>query len=802
MDDVQGLKRENDALRERLSRLSQASLRINASLELEAVLQGTLDAARSLTGASYGVITLLDNAGQVQDFLSSGMTGEEAKRIWVTPDGMRIFEYLGSLTEPLRTPDLLELLRQLGLPEFRPPASVGDTLSFLAAPALHRGERVANIFVGDREGGREFSPEDEETLVMFASQAALVIANARRYREEQRARNDLETLINTSPVGVVVFDAVTGMAPSFNREARRIVDALRDPAQSPEELLQVITVRRADGREVWLGELALADALGNAETVWAEEIVLAVPDGRSVAALVNATPIHGDDGELMSFVVTLQDLAPLRELGRSRAEFLAMVSRELLGPLTSIKGSIDTLLNLEPNLDPAETRQFFGIIRDQSEHMRDLVGDLLDVARIATGDLALAPEPVELGVLVEEARRRFGAGGTVDNITVVVPTDLPRIMADRRRMVQVLGNLLGGAGRFSREPTVIRVSAENQDPHVAVSVSVSMSEENRRTSGAGLPDLFGVLASADGRERGWSPNGTGLGLTVCQGIVEAHGGRVQVDDQGPNLGWRYVFTIPTEDAASSSTTPKADASSRRGRNETAILVVDDDPQALRYIRDTLAGAGYHPLVASDSEQALRLLASEQPGLAMLDLGLSGANAIELMDAVRTTADVPVMLLSEYGRDGDIAHALEMGASDYLVKPFSPTELTARVGAALRRGVDSRRPDPTGRYQLGNLSIDYDLREVRLAGTPVDLTAMEFDLLRELAVHEGRAVSYDWILRQVWRRVNPKQRSLVRSMVKNIRRKLQDDVVSPSFIVTVPRVGYRMGAHDPTSNDDE
>ena len=237
MDDVDVLRMENDALRGRLSRLSQASLRINESLELDAVLQGALDAARSLTGARYGVITLLDDAGRVQDFLSSGMTEEEARRIWETPDGMRIFEYLGSLSRPLRIPDLLGLLRQLGLPGVHPPASVENALSFLAAPALHRGERVANIFVADRKGGSEFSPEDEETLVMFASQAALVIANARRYRDEQRARNDLETLINTSPVGVVVFDAVTGALVSFNREARRIVDALRNPDQSAEDLL-------------------------------------------------------------------------------------------------------------------------------------------------------------------------------------------------------------------------------------------------------------------------------------------------------------------------------------------------------------------------------------------------------------------------------------------------------------------------------------------------------------------------------------------------------------------------------------
>ena len=108
--------RENIALRERLWRLSEASLRINESLDFDTVLQGVLDSARSLTAARYGVITVLDDAGGVQDFLSSGMTGEEAGRLWDLPDGMRLFEYLGSISEPLRLPDLLGHIRSVGNP--------------------------------------------------------------------------------------------------------------------------------------------------------------------------------------------------------------------------------------------------------------------------------------------------------------------------------------------------------------------------------------------------------------------------------------------------------------------------------------------------------------------------------------------------------------------------------------------------------------------------------------------------------------------------------------------------------------
>ena len=213
-----------------------------------------------------------------------------------------------------------------------PPLAVSPRVSFLAAPVLHLGQRVGSVFLAEKEGGQEFTGEDEETLVMFAAQAAMAIANARRHREERRARAGLETLIDTSPVGVAVFNAVTGAPSSFNREAMRIVDGLRSPAQSPVDLLNTVTFRRADGREFSLQEFPLAGLLSTGETVHAEEIVLRVPDGRSMTVLLNATPIIGEDGGVESVVVAMQDMAGVQELERLRAEFLAMVSHELRRP--------------------------------------------------------------------------------------------------------------------------------------------------------------------------------------------------------------------------------------------------------------------------------------------------------------------------------------------------------------------------------------------------------------------------------------------------------------------------------------
>ncbi len=339
----------------------------------------------------------------------------------------------------------------------------------------HRGEHVGNLYMADKEGEREFTTEDEETLVMFAAQAAMVVVNARRHRDKRRARADLETLIKTTPVGVVVFDAKTGAPVSLNREARRIADQLRQPdlppEHLPERLLEVIAIRRADGREIPLAELSLAQALSAGETVRVEEVVIAVPGGGSVTTLINATPILSEEGDVESFVVTLQDMTPMEDLERLRADFLAMVSHELRTPLSAVKGSVTTLLDPSATLDPAEARQFHQIIDQQTDRMRELIGDLLNVARIETGALPLDPQPADLAVLVDQARNAFASGGGRHNISSGLPPDLPWVMADRMRVVQVLTNLLSNAARHSPETAPIRVNAAREGVHVGVSVA-------------------------------------------------------------------------------------------------------------------------------------------------------------------------------------------------------------------------------------------------------------------------------------------------------------------------------------------
>ena len=425
-------------------------------------------------------------------------------------EGPRLFEHFRDLPGPLRIADVPAYVQALGFPTDRLPSK-----TFQGTPMRHRGVHVGNFYLVEKEAGEAFTDEDEEILVLFASQAATAIANARTYRAERRARADLEALIETSPVGVVVFDVDTGRAVSLNREARRIVESLCAPGQSAEQLIEVITYRRADGREIALDQLPLAGALSGAETVRAEEIALSVPDGRSVTTLVNATPIHAEDGAVASVVVTMQDLAPLEELERQRAGFLGMVSHELRVPLTSIKGSTGALLGSSRQFAPAETREFIRIVDDQADRMIGLIADLLDAGRIDTGTLSVSPEPSEVAALVDRARTTFLSGGARHTVTIDLPPDLPRVMADRQRVEQVLNNLLANAARQAPESSPIRIAAERDGVHVAVSVaddgrgiapdawrSCSASIPGPRSASAG-PEPAG-RASASPSARGWS----------------------------------------------------------------------------------------------------------------------------------------------------------------------------------------------------------------------------------------------------------------------------------------------------------
>jgi DNA-binding response OmpR family regulator len=219
-----------------------------------------------------------------------------------------------------------------------------------------------------------------------------------------------------------------------------------------------------------------------------------------------------------------------------------------------------------------------------------------------------------------------------------------------------------------------------------------------------------------------------------------------------------------------------------------ILIADDDRDLLALIAFTLTQAGYFVVRAADGETALRAFDAEAPDFVVLDINMPGANGFQVCEAIRTKSRVPIMMLTVRGEEEDLVRALELGADDFLTKPFSPRTLLARIKALLRRaGIESATPLIAGRVTL-------DLEEHAVAidgGTPVRLTKLELRLLQMLLSNAGRSVNSDRLLAQVWGHRNSGDRQLLKQLVHRLRQKIEADPANPTILHTAPGSGYKL-----------
>ena len=774
---------ETDRAQARLARMSEASRRINESWDLDTVLQEVVDGACSLTDARYGAVGVFDDSGHIRKFITS----HEPLQPGSSPGESALLGYLNNIREPLRLPDLARYSRSGGFPAnhllMRPS---------LGAPIRHLGEPVGNIYLAEKAGGEEFSEQDEETLVMFASQAAIAVGNALRYEEERQARDELETgrrrleaLVESSPVGVLVVDAATRTFASANHEAERILGMSPEPGSTLVRYYEVAIYRRTDGKRYEDSERPLARALGRGEVVRAEEILIGLPDGRTVSTLVNATPIYSDEGEIVSAVAVIQDMTPLEEIERLRNEFLAMVSHELRTPLTTIKGCTGIVLGSSDPLDMSEILQYFRMIDKQSDHLRGLVNNLLDLTRIEAGALSVTPEPTDVKDLIDHAMSAFLRRGARNTVDVDLSADLPLISADGRRITQVLDNLLSNASKYSPEYSRISVTGSRDGFFVVVSIA----DEGEGIPSEQLTRLFRKFSRIDDVGSELRVAGEGLGLAICKGIIEAHGGRIWAENRVEGPGTRITFTVPaaTEPVRESCD----DAAEVTSSDQYRILAVDDEPQMLWLLRNILSDRGFKLIGTGNPDEVMRLLETDKPHLVLLDLMMPGTSGFELMGRIREVSDVPIIFVSANDQQENTVKALEMGADDYVIKPFSSTELLARIASSLRKRRAGGRATQRHPYRVGELTVDYEDRGVTVSGRPVNLSPTEYKLLFELSTNAGRVLTRDQILKRVWGSEYSGEGDLLRSTIKNLRRKLGDDANDPRYIFTEPRVGYTM-----------
>jgi two-component system KDP operon response regulator KdpE len=225
-----------------------------------------------------------------------------------------------------------------------------------------------------------------------------------------------------------------------------------------------------------------------------------------------------------------------------------------------------------------------------------------------------------------------------------------------------------------------------------------------------------------------------------------------------------------------------------------VLVVDDEAPMRKYISSNLRARGYEVLVAEDGTEALKLVAEHPVDLLILDIMMPGPDGLEVLRAVRRDMEVPVLVLSARGRESDKVEALDLGADDYLTKPFGVEELLARVRAALRRaGPAPKGPLPP--YRHGELEVDFGARRARRGGAEVTLTPKEYDVLAYLARNAGKVLTHRQILQAVWGSEYGEEADYVWTYVRRIRRKLEPDPEQPRYLLTEAGVGYRAANPD-------
>ena len=223
-----------------------------------------------------------------------------------------------------------------------------------------------------------------------------------------------------------------------------------------------------------------------------------------------------------------------------------------------------------------------------------------------------------------------------------------------------------------------------------------------------------------------------------------------------------------------------------------ILVVDDEPQITRVLRTSLSSQGYDIRVANDGETALEIMKDWTPDMVITDLAMPNMGGLELCRRLRTTTQVPIVVLSVRGEEKTKVQALDAGADDYVTKPFGMEELLARVRANLRRTTTADSDEPKI-IEAGHLKIDLTAHQVTLQDKEVHLTPKEFDLLVYLARRPGKVVSHRALLGAIWGGNSTEQVEYLRVFVGQLRKKLEPDASSPRYIVTEPWVGYRFQA---------
>jgi len=425
-------------------------------------------------------------------------------------------------------------------------------------------------------------------------------------------------------------------------------------------------------------------AIAEGRTLLESEAVVQTLQGRRLHVLLTiAFPAVRERFDRVP--VTLMDITSRKQaedaihaLDRRKDEFLAMLAHELRNPLAPLRNAA-AILRLD-SVDPGVVRQVSELLDRQVTQLARLVDDLLDVARISQGVIELQKRTLSVSAVVERALEEAHSASAAkqQRVQLAAPAAPLHVHADEARLVQVIGNLLSNAIRYSPEHSTIHVAIESEGAHAVIRV---------RDEGIGiepqfLVNVFELFVQAD-KSLDRAQGGLGIGLNVVKRLVEMHGGTVSASSAGPGRGSEFTVRLPlSAEAAVSAPAPDVRSSTPSARR---ILIVEDNLDAAESLSLLLDMSGHEVRIAADAPAALRQLDDFAPEIMLVDIGLPGMDGYALARSIRersagarTAHALELYALTGYGRESDRRHALEAGFDGHFTKPVDAAKLLAVV----------------------------------------------------------------------------------------------------------------------------
>ncbi|MBM3156397.1 MAG: PAS domain S-box protein [Chloroflexi bacterium] len=619
-----------------------------------------------------------------------------------------------------------------------------------------------------------------------------IVANFRDITEQKRMQEELKfseehfrALIENSLEAMAIINSeglLTFLSPSFERLLGYKLEETM--SQSPFAFVHADDLPRVSGI---FGDIAQRPgAIARTELrVWHKDGSLRIVEvvGQN---LLNNPAVNGivanvrDTTERRQAEETLKHMyqqerelrQQLEQEMKKRVEFTRVIAHELKTPLTSLLASSD-LLASEIDTEPLQT--LARNIRQGASSLDSRINELLDLVRGEVGMLALKPEMVDLSQMLRDIADSMKpvALKRGQSLDLSLTPGLPVVRADPAKLRQIVTNLLDNALKFTPQGGNIRLGARRKDNDIVVEV---------RDTGRGMSkEEQQFLFQPHQLPRGESSEGLGLGLALCKMLVELHGGKIWVKSS-VGRGSTFGFSLPLESADRHEIEPKEPAKLWK------VLIIEDDNAIVNFVR--LAFKMRWPeaelLSARLGEEGLDLIESEKPDLVILDLGLPDIDGFEVLRQIRLFSSVPVVILTVSGEEADMVKGLELGADDYIVKPFRQMEFLARLKSQLRRKVS---PDEEAPIACGPLRLDPSTFELTYRGKQISLTLIEGRIMCHLMQNAGHVVTHSRLGEVIWGEDYPGAVDSLRVYIRHLREKLETDPGNPQFILTKVGVGY-------------